>query len=301
MPIKKSPPYKLLQGKQNRMKKFIGLFTVAICSMGMLKAQITDVTPPVAAQSQNTVKDSTAPAIAQQAGPTEDAARKAADKRKKFANLDLSHRGADHFMFQFGGMGLSGDAGDYATKGFSREFNFSFMLDKAFKSNPHYSLGFGIGYSSSNLFFNGKYLDVKATSTELPVSENITGTTNSFNKFKVVLNYFEVPLELRYSANMENPNKGFRLALGLKGGLMLNAHSKGKNEMDSDGSTVYGKGYIEKQYSKRYFKNTRVSGTIRVGYGLFSVFGTYQLTQLLNTGAGPALHPYSVGLALGIM
>lgn len=300
MPIKKSPLINLLQGKQNRMKKLIGLFTIAVCSMGILKAQITDVTPPVAAQSNSAVKDSSAPALAQQV-ETDVSAQKAADKRKKFANIDLSHRGADHFMFQFGGMGLGGATDDFKTNGFSREFNFSFMLDKPFKSNPHYSLGFGIGYSSANLFFNGKYVDIKSTESELPISDHITGTTNSFNKFKVVLNYFEIPLELRYSANMEHPNKGFRLAVGLKGGLLLSAHSKGKNEMNADGSTIYGKGYIDKEYSKRFFKNTRVSGTIRVGYGLFSVFGTYQLTPLLNTGAGPSLHPYSVGLALGVM
>ncbi|GAB3365080.1 hypothetical protein GCM10027566_35340 [Arachidicoccus ginsenosidivorans] len=283
------------------MKKFIGLFTIAICSMGILKAQITDVTPPVAARSSNQVsKDSTAPAIAQPV-ETEADAQRAADKKKKFANIDLSHRGADHFMFEYGGMGLSGSTSDFATKGFSREFNFSFMLDKPFKTNPHYSLGFGVGYSSSNLFFNGKYVDIKATGSELPVTTNITGSSNTFNKFKLVLNYFEIPVELRYSANMEQPNKGFRIAFGLKGGLLLNAHTKGKNEMTSDGSTVYGKGYIEKEYSKRFFKSTRVSGTVRVGYGLFSVFGTYQLTPLLNTGAGPSLHPYSIGLGIGIM
>lgn len=283
------------------MKKLIGLFAIAVCSMGMLKAQITDVTPPVAAQSNNSaVKDSTAPAIAQQSDIESDA-KKAANKRKKFANIDLSHRGADHFMFQLGGMGLSGATDEFATNGFSREFNFSFMLDKPFKSNPHYSLGFGVGYSSSNLFFNGKYVDIKSATTELPVTETITGSTNTFNKFKVVLNYFEIPLELRYSANMESPNKGFRLALGLKGGYLLSAHSKGKNEKDSDGNTLYGKGYIEKQYSKRFFKNTRLDGTIRVGYGLFSLYGSYQLTPLLNTGAGPSLHPYSIGLGIGIM
>ena len=288
-----------MQGKQNRMKKLIGLLTIAVCSMGMLKAQITDVTPPVAAEANSAI-DSTAPAVATPVMPETDA-QKAADKRKQFANVDLSHRGADHFMIQFGGMGLAGATGEYTTHGFSREFNFSFMLDKPFKTDPHYSLGFGLGYSSSNLFFNGKYVDIKSTSSTLNVTTNITGSSYGFNKFKVVLNYVEVPLELRYSANMESPNKGFRIALGLKGGFLLSAHSKGKNEITSDGSTVYGKGYIEKEYSKRFFRNTRAVGTLRVGYGLFSLFGTYQLTPLLNSGAGPTLNPYSIGLAMGIM
>jgi hypothetical protein len=282
------------------MKKIIGLFTIAICSMGLLKAQITDVTPPVAAPSNNAVQDSTAPAIARPV-ETPSAAQRAANQKKKFGNVDLSHRGADHFMFQFGGMGLAGATDEFTTKGFSREFNASFMLDKPFKTNPHYSLGFGIGYSSTNLFFNGKYVDIKAASTELHVTPNITGSSNSFNKFKVVLNYFEIPVELRYSANMEQPNKGFRIAFGLKGGYLLSAHSKGKNEISSEGSTQFGKGFIEKEYSKRFFRSTRLDGTVRIGYGLFSLYGTYQLTPMLNSGAGPNLNPYSIGLGIGIM
>ena len=282
------------------MKKLIGLFTIAICSMGLLKAQITDVTPPVAAQSNNAVQDSTVPAIARPVETPSEADR-AANQKKKFGNVDLSHRGADHFLFQYGGMGLAGATDEYTTKGFSREFNAAFMLDKPFKTNPHYSLGFGIGYSSSNLFFNGKYVDIKSTSTELPITTNITGSSNSFNKFKVVLNYFEIPVELRYSANMEQPNKGFRIAFGLKGGYLLSAHSKGKNEISSEGNTQYGKGYIEKEYSKRFFRSTRLDGTVRIGYGLFSLYGTYQLTPLLNSGAGPTLNPFSIGLGIGIM
>lgn len=279
------------------MKKIFGLAVVALSSFGVLHAQINEVTPPTTQNVEDTV-----PAINRQLEAQRDLGQqKALDKKKKFANVDLSHRAADHFMFQFGGMGWNGATGDYQLDGFSREFNFSFMLDKPFKNNPHYSLGFGIGYSSSNFFFNGKYADIKSTEDQLPITSTITGSTNSFDKFKIVTNYVEIPLELRYSNNIENPAKGFRIALGLKGGLMLNAHSKGKNELNSNGSSVYGKGYIEKQYSKRYFRSSRISGTARIGYGLFSVYGTYQLTPLLNTEAGPSLHPFSIGLALGIM
>lgn len=279
------------------MKKFFGLAAIALCSTGILQAQITNVTPPTTPTVQDTV-----PAINQKLESQETlAGQTITDKKKKFANVDLSHRAADHFMIQFGGMGLNGATSDYALNGFSREFNISFMLDKPFKTNPHYSLGFGIGYSSSNLFFNDKYVDIKSTETVMPITANITGTTNSFKKFKLVLNYVEIPLELRYSSKIENPSKGFRMAIGLKGGMMLGAHTKGKNEVNSDGSSIYGKGFIEKQYSKRFFKTTRISATARAGYGLFSIFGTYQLSPLMNTEAGPVIHPYSIGLAIGIM
>ncbi|MGF7233025.1 outer membrane beta-barrel protein [Arachidicoccus sp.] len=216
--------------------------------------------------------------------------------KKQFGNIDLSHRAGDHFMFQFGGVGWSGANSDFAFKGFSREFNAAFMLDKPFKTNPHYSLGFGLGYSSSNAFFNKKNVDI-ASSTTLTVST----TSNIFKKYKIVLTYAEIPLELRYSANMENPSKGFRFAVGLKGGLLLSAHSKGKDELNSSGTSLYGPAFIQKEYSKRFFNTTRIDGTMRVSYGLLSLYGTYQLTQLVKSGLGPVIHPYSIGLGISIM
>lgn len=252
----------------------------------------------VHAQSDTTVHqmDSTLAAQLQAPKPKKDIAN-------RFANIDLSHRAIDHFMFQYGILGWSGATGSNALHGLSREFNAAFMLDKPFKSNPHYSLGFGLGYSGSSAFFNGKYVDIKSTSgTIFPATTNITGSSNSFKKFKIALNYVEIPLELRFSNNIANPSKGFRLAVGLKGGLLLNAHSKGKNEIDpSSGASVYGPAYIEKQFSKRYFNTTRVDGTLRASLGMFTLYGTYQLTQLLSNGAGPVIHPYSVGLGISIM
>ncbi len=280
MPINKIKPSHG-KGKLLRMRKYFIATILAFLAISTVNAQATDTT---------TVAGKDSLGLAQSKNIQ-------AKKKNQFGNVDLSHRAGDHFMFQFGGLGWPGANGDYATKGFSREFNAAFMLDKPFKTNPHYSLGFGIGYSSSNAFFNKKNVDITAITTTLPVST----TSNVFKKYKVVLTYVEIPLELRYSANIENPSKGFRFALGLKGGLLLNAHSKGKNELDATGATVKGPAYIQKEYSKRFFNTTRVDGTMRISYGLLSLFGTYQLTPLLKSGSGPVIHPYSIGLGISIM
>ncbi len=52
----------------------------------------------------------------------------------------------------------------------------------------------------------------------------------------------------------------------------------------------------DKEATKRYLTPWNFAGTARVGWGNFSVYGTYNLTNVFKDGAGPALTPYSVGI-----
>ena len=45
-------------------------------------------------------------------------------------------------------------------------------------------------------------------------------------------------------------------------------------------------------------KRFRVSLTARAGVGWFNVFATYSLTPLFESGSGPELYPFSVGVTL---
>jgi hypothetical protein len=269
------------------MKKFLVFAIITIFSVGALNAQTTDST---AIQDTAVINK------------TDSAATKPAKKRVVAAikHYDLSRRPIDHFIFQFGYSGWSNQSDPYTLSGFSRQFNAAFMMDYPFKSDPHYSFGYGIGYSSDNFFMNGKYADITSTtSTTLPVSTN-NGSVNDFKKFKIVCNYAEIPLELRYSADAEKPDKAFRIAVGVKGGWLFNVHSKGKGQLNSAGQMVTSN-YIQKLYSKQFFNPFRAVGTLRLGLGMVNIFATYQLTPLLKSNAGPTLNPYSVGVGLGIM
>jgi hypothetical protein len=53
-----------------------------------------------------------------------------------------------------------------------------------------------------------------------------------------------------------------------------------------------------KESSKRFFNKNRLSGMVRVGYGHFSLFGSYQFTPLFKEGGGPVVRPFSIGLTL---
>ena len=212
-------------------------------------------------------------------------------KISRYSNVDLSHRPHDHFIIGFGVAGVSGGNDSSSTKGFSRQFNIAFMFDKPLTNNPHLSVGYGLGFMGTNLFYNNKYLDIKAVTTTLPFD------AQRFNKFKLVLSYLEIPLELRYAKNMEEPQKGFKVAVGIKAGLLLKSYTKGKNALNGT-SSLYGTGYIEKESSSRFFNSTMLTGTARIGYGAFSVFGNYSILSMLKSGAGPAMRPYAIGIAI---
>ncbi len=210
--------------------------------------------------------------------------------------IDLSNRANDHFMIQYGADGWGGKNDSISPSGFSRHFNFYFMYDLPFKTSPHFSLGIGGGLGSSNIFFKDTYVDlIDQTSTLQFINDSLE---NHFKKYKLTTVYIEAPVEFRYSANPVNPESGFKFAIGAKLGYLLNAHTKGKDLETSTGTTIYGPAYIEKISDVRFINNTRFAVTARIGYGNFSIDGSYQLTSFVKSGAGPTINPYSIGLTV---
>jgi len=110
--------------------------------------------------------------------------------------------------------------------------------------------------------------------------------------------FLELPVEFRYAGNPMEPDKGFKFALGAKVGTILKAYTKGKNALDANGKTIYGGSYINKESDRRFINSTRLAVTARMGLGHISVDGSYQVTNFLKSGAGPTIHPYSIGLTL---
>jgi hypothetical protein len=211
-------------------------------------------------------------------------------------SLKLKNRPGDHFMIQLSSDHWTGmpDAVSSHQKGFSRGFNAYFMLNKPFKNSPKYSIGIGVGISTSNIVFKNMNIDLKSTATVLPFTA--LDSTNHFKKYKLATSYLEVPLEFRYTSKPLNPNKSLKVALGLKAGTLVNAHTKGKNLYDKNNNLL--NSYVEKENSKRFFNGTRFMATGRIGYGILSLFGTYQLNNVLKDGAGPAMKLYTVGITL---
>jgi hypothetical protein len=213
--------------------------------------------------------------------------------------LDLTGRPADHFVLEFQNIALiSGKPDSVKTSGFSRNFNIYFMYDKPFVTNPKYSVSFGGGIGTSNIFFDNRtYVDVKSPANTLPFRA-IDSVSNHFSKFKVTTIYLEAPVEIRYFSDPVHPGSSFKAALGFKLGTLLKAYSKGKNMVSNTGTSINGKGYIQKEENKRFFNATNVAITGRVGYGIFSISASQNLSPILRDGFGPIMHKFSVGFTI---
>lgn len=204
---------------------------------------------------------------------------------KSQASSGLIKYSRDYVMLQVGYNGWSGAPSDVKTGGLPRGFNFALMYDFPVPKSK-LSLGIGLGVSSNGMSFSKQGVGIADTSSQLKFPADTTA-----RRFKLATTYLEIPLELRYRQYENNANKGFKVALGLKFGALVNAHTKRV-------AAVSGYKTVEKISDKRFFNNYRIAATARVGWGNFSLYGSYSLTPLLKQGAGPSINPYEIGICL---
>jgi outer membrane protein with beta-barrel domain len=216
--------------------------------------------------------------------------------KKDWSKVNLSNQAADHFMVQFSSDHWANmpDSISSHQSGFSRGMNIYLMINKPFKSDPRWSLAFGIGVGSSSIFFRDVDIHLEATGTNsLPFTND--STSDHFRKYKLETSFLEIPIELRYTLNPEKQSKSWKFALGIKPGTMLDAHTKGKDELDGNGNSLNTS--VQKVSSTSFFNTSRISATARVGYGNLSIFTSYQLTSMFKDG-GADIKTYQVGLCI---
>jgi len=217
--------------------------------------------------------------------------------KKDWSKVDLSKRPADHFVIQYGYDGWAGTPDSIRTKGFGRHFNFYGMIDKPMKSDPHYSVAYGLGFGTSNIFFDNEIVQVGGTGSTLAFTD--VSNAAHYAKFKLTTIYAEIPAEIRFYEDPENKTTGWKGAIGIKAGLLLKGYTKGKNWEDGSGNSVFGSTYVNKVVDKRFLNGTKVAFTGRLGYGFFSLHVDYNVLGEIKSGAGPTVNAYSVGISIG--
>ncbi len=212
--------------------------------------------------------------------------------KKDWSKVNFNNRANDHFMMQFGTDEWLNKPSWVNTGGFSRHFNFYLMLDKPFKSNPHFSAAYGLGLTTNNIFFSNQSINLSKDTVQF---DNNT----TYSKFKLTTMYLTLPVELRYFSDPVNPNKSWKFAIGAKVGLLVNSYTKGKNLLDhSTGNSLHGTSYTLKEYNSSFFNSYLFSLTGRIGWGNFSLNADYHITTVFKDGFGPAVHPLSIGLTI---
>jgi hypothetical protein len=117
---------------------------------------------------------------------------------------------------------------------------------------------------------NERIVSVTNLSTLLP-------TANSYDKSKLGLNYLDIPLELRYYTRKNDYSRGFRVALGLKAGILYSSFTKIKYEDTATDNR------LERDRQQLGVNRFRYGVNARIGFGGFSFFGYYELSDKFET------------------
>ena len=174
-------------------------------------------------------------------------------------------------------------------KSFAYGFNGYLCYDFPIKKS-RLSFAAGIGISTSTVYLNQQVLAVTDTGA-LGAAAHFKPDTSNFKRYKFNTTYLQAPFELRYFSNQQNRNKGFKAAIGLQVGTLLGAHTKAL-------TSVAGTNVKEKIDTKRYVSNWNFATTARIGWGNFSVFASYNLTNVFKDNAGPPITPMGLGICL---
>lgn len=202
---------------------------------------------------------------------------------------EISKPSRDFVMLQFTYEGWNNAPDSLDLGSFGRGFNGYLCYDFPSKKSS-FSFAAGIGIGTSNIYFKNQELRLSDTGA-LAGQVRFVPETRDYKRYKLTTAYLEAPFELRYFGNKENRNKGFKAAVGLRVGTLVGAHTKGVR-------TVDGTKVVDKVNTKRYLDSWRFAATARIGWGNFSLFGSYNLNSLYKEGSGPQFTPFSAGICI---
>jgi hypothetical protein len=151
----------------------------------------------------------------------------------------------------------------------------------------HLSFAPGIGIGVSNIYLKNQTIPLTRYGTDYATIKFEADTL--YKRYKFTVAYLEAPLEFRYYANGDNRNRGFKASIGATVGALIKTGTKGV--LANGGGKV-------KEQSRRYNEQWRINAIARVGYGNFSVYGKYQITEVFKAGNPQSIRPFSIGVCL---
>lgn len=149
------------------------------------------------------------------------------------------------------------------------------------------NLGTGIGLTWYHYNFRGSY----TLQPNVPYTFSINDSLN-YSKNRLNACYVNIPLFLEFNTNNEDASRSFHIGGGVQAGYNV-FRNKVKQKYELDGRTYKRK--IKDDYNVNPFKIDLIG---RIGYGSFSIFGTYSLTPLFEENKGPRVYPFTAGISL---
>ncbi|MBS1585161.1 MAG: outer membrane beta-barrel protein [Bacteroidetes bacterium] len=205
------------------------------------------------------------------------------------SKTEIQKPSRDFVMLQFGYTGWQNKPDSVKMGGFGHSFNAYVCYDFPIaKSN--FSFAAGIGISTSAVYFK-KQANITNDTGNSAVIRFVD--TSGLKRDKLTTAYLQAPFELRFFGNKINRNKGFKAAIGLQVGTLLGAHNKYVYTIQGTNTKVN-----EKVSTRRFMNTWEFQGTARLGWGNFSLFGSYNLTSLYKENKGPQVVPFALGICI---
>jgi hypothetical protein len=98
-------------------------------------------------------------------------------------------------------------------------------------------------------------------------------------KSQIVTNYVEVPLELRYTLNPDDPARSFKISIGGRVGYLYDEFNKLKYRQNGDTKQL-------KDKQNMNLNRFRYGVFAKLGFGSFSLFGYYNLSSMFESNNG---------------
>ncbi len=207
-----------------------------------------------------------------------------------------------------------GKAYDYLNQRYEKSINVNvnfFEQNIAFNKAKTIGLVTGIGFSFNNYWFsNPTYLS--------PDSNQISGfymRNVNVRESKLSLFYLTVPVIFEFQSNNIRRSHRFFVGVGMLINARLRSHTKiyfnepNKQYYLEDPATgtrlpsYYtspnrSSRNIVKSVSSFNLQPFRFDATLRIGYGIISLYATYALNQMFLKGQGPVLNQWSAGISI---
>ena len=168
-------------------------------------------------------------------------------------------------------------------KSIALNFNLVDAEVKLYRRNIMLVTGFGLSINNYR-FKSDAYL--------APGVDSIVAISDpdvSLTKNKLVAEYINVPLLIEFNTS-ENPKRTFHLATGVIGGFRVASHLKLIKSSNGDAAKV-------KIYDDFNLNPFRCDATVRLGYGNFTMFGSYGLLNMFKDNRGPDMVPFTAGIS----
>jgi len=164
------------------------------------------------------------------------------------------------------------------------------ILKSGFTFNP------GIGWSDERYSFEEDVTiveDINSNRVSLVPIDTINGLPTDVQKSILSASYLDIPLEIRWHADKTDLQKSFKIAVGIRGGILLGGKTKIKYEDPLNNRKLQSK----ENYNLASF---RLGWHARMGFGGITVYYFQNITEVFENNRGPIEMDNTIPFQIGV-